>query len=110
MFTVKNHEPLKTEANAAWREPSKRQEAQASQLNPLWHRFATTMTAPLGNAARSKPLALQAKLTSSEPNDPYEQEADRVADQVMRMPDNTAINDQRSAISGGHDHIQTKPT
>jgi hypothetical protein len=30
---------------------------------------------------------LQAKLTISEPNDPYEEEADRVADAVMRMPD-----------------------
>jgi hypothetical protein len=30
---------------------------------------------------------LQAKLTVSDPHDVYEQEADRVADQVMRMPD-----------------------
>jgi len=30
---------------------------------------------------------LQAKLTVSHPNDVYEQEADRVADQVMRMPE-----------------------
>ncbi len=30
--------------------------------------------------------ALQAKLTVSEPGDIYEQEADRVAGQVMRMP------------------------
>lgn len=30
---------------------------------------------------------LQAKLTVSEPSDEYEQEADRVADQVMRTPD-----------------------
>ncbi len=29
----------------------------------------------------------QAKLTIGQPNDKYEQEADRVADQVMRMPD-----------------------
>lgn len=30
---------------------------------------------------------LQAKLTIGEPNDKYEQEADRVADQVMSMPE-----------------------
>lgn len=30
--------------------------------------------------------ALQAKLRIGQPNDKYEQEADRVADQVMRMP------------------------
>src|SRR5262245_29669104 len=30
---------------------------------------------------------LQAKLTVSAPDDPFEREADRVADEVMRMPD-----------------------
>ena len=34
-----------------------------------------------------KSRALQAKLKISQPNDIYEQEADRVAEQVMRMPD-----------------------
>jgi hypothetical protein len=33
-----------------------------------------------------KPPLLQPKLRISQPNDKYEQEADRVADQVMRMP------------------------
>jgi hypothetical protein len=33
--------------------------------------------------------ALQPKLTVSEPGDPYEQEADRVAEQVMRMPESS---------------------
>lgn len=32
-------------------------------------------------------LPLQTKLTISEPGDKYEQEADRVADQIMRMPE-----------------------
>ena len=32
-------------------------------------------------------LPIQAKLTIGQPNDKYEQEADRVAEQVMRMPD-----------------------
>lgn len=35
------------------------------------------------------PAGLQAKLTVNEPQDKYEQEADRVADQVMRMPEPT---------------------
>jgi predicted transcriptional regulator len=51
---------------------------------------------------------LQTKLRIGQPNDIYEQEADRVADQVMRMTD-TAISNQHSAISGGNDQIQTKP-
>ena len=33
------------------------------------------------------PHALQTKLTVNEPGDQYEQEADRVAEQVMRMPE-----------------------
>jgi hypothetical protein len=32
------------------------------------------------------PTLIQAKLTVSQPGDPYEQEADRVAEEVMRMP------------------------
>lgn len=35
----------------------------------------------------SAPVGLRAKLTVGPPGDRYEQEADRVADQVMRMPD-----------------------
>jgi hypothetical protein len=46
----------------------------------------------LGNQAilrlmRSGPL--QAKLTLSRPDDTYEQEADRVAEQIVRMPEPT---------------------
>src|ERR1041384_3638577 len=34
-----------------------------------------------------RPTDVQAKLTISQPDDPFEQEADRVADRVMRMED-----------------------
>ena len=51
---------------------------------------------------------LQKKLRIGRPIDIYEQEADRVADQVMRMPDNTAISDQPSAISGDDASLQMK--
>jgi hypothetical protein len=53
--------------------------------------------------------ALQAKLSVSEPGDIYEQEADRVADQVMRMPDPVL---QRQEIPEEEEEkgiIQTKP-
>lgn len=53
---------------------------------------------------------LQAKLRIGKPNDKYEQEADRVADQVMRMPENTAISGQQSAISKKNESVQPKPT
>jgi hypothetical protein len=41
---------------------------------------------------------LQAKLRIGQPNDVYEQEADRVAEQVMRMPDGT-VSGKQSAVS-----------
>ncbi len=40
-----------------------------------------------GCPACQSSLPLQAKLKIGQPNNMYEQEADRVADQVMRMPD-----------------------
>lgn len=46
---------------------------QSAQVNPLWQSLAL------------RPLGIQPKLTVSHPNDPFEQEADHVADQVMRM-------------------------
>jgi len=51
---------------------------------------------------------IQPKLTIGAPNDKYEQEADRVADQVMRMPDPQV---QRNCTSCGdidEEQIQTK--
>ena len=51
---------------------------------------------------------LQAKLSISQPNDPYEQEADQVADEVMRMPDGS-FSGQHSAISKISGGIQMKP-
>ena len=48
--------------------------------------------------AHSRRSALQPKLTINQPGDAYEQEADRVADQVMRMP---APQVQRKCACGG---------
>ena len=53
---------------------------------------------------------LMPKLTVGAPNDVYEQEADRVADQVMSMPDaamKTPV--QREAMPEEEEEIQTKP-
>src|SRR6185295_17505586 len=41
---------------------------------------------PIWQSLALRPLSLQRKLAISQPNDPYEQEADRVAERVMRMP------------------------
>jgi len=53
---------------------------------------------------------LQAKLSIGQPDDIYEQEADRVADEVMRMPDNTAVGSQPSSVRGlKSESLQLKP-
>ena len=68
----------------------------------------------LGNQAVQRLLdskRIHAKLTIGQPDDKYEQEADRVADQVMRMPDPAIqrdINDlDEDELEQGK--IQTKP-
>ena len=54
----------------------------------------------LGNRAVGR--IIQAKLSISEPDDPYEREADQVADKVMRMTDPVTSGEEESKI-------QTKP-
>ncbi|WP_319549544.1 DUF4157 domain-containing protein [Desulfogranum marinum] len=70
-------------------------------FNPTWHNLALQVTG-VANTTGSlvqrfsteheqepvnlKSLGVQGKLTVGAPNDAYEQEADRVADQVMGMP------------------------
>jgi hypothetical protein len=51
---------------------------------------------------------LQAKLAVSRPDDSYEQEADRVADAVMSMPDG-AVSGRQSGVGSGNNILQTKP-
>ncbi len=51
--------------------------------------------------------AIQAKLRIGQPNDKYEQEADRVADQVMRMPEPRV--QRQSEEEEGEEAIQSKP-
>ena len=54
----------------------------------------------LGNQAVGR--IIQAKLSISEPDDPYEREADHVADKVMRMTDPVTPGEEETKV-------QTKP-
>lgn len=54
---------------------------------------------------------IQAKLTISQPNDPYEQEADRIADEIMRTPETEIFSDRtNSATRSPQSAIQRKHT
>ncbi len=65
----------------------------------------------IGNQALQRLLrsgGIQAKLSIGQPNDKYEQEADRVADQVMRMPKNSGVIGQSPEMSKKHETVQGK--
>lgn len=53
--------------------------------------------------------ALQAKLTIGQPNDKFEQEADRVADTVIRMPTPAVQREQDIQDDDDKEKVQTKP-
>ncbi|CAG0986641.1 hypothetical protein METP2_02314 [Methanosarcinales archaeon] len=65
----------------------------------------------IGNQAVGRLLksgALQAKLKVGQPGDTYEQEADRVAEQVMRMPQMQVQGSRGTEVSGHGHPIQRK--
>jgi hypothetical protein len=72
-------------------------EERDSNGNPTWWSRLQFSSTP----------AVQPKLTVGAPNDQYEQEADRVADQVMSMPDQATQPIQREAAPE-EDELQTK--
>jgi len=70
---------------------------QLSRVTPDWNRIFSNS---------SRPATVQPKLTVGAPNDVYEQEADRVADQVMSMPESASV--QRE-MAPEEEEVQTKP-
>jgi Domain of unknown function (DUF4157) len=88
-----------------WGEAQQVQQPQAVQRQPgpyNWHDMFANDPGP-----RPAPNFLQAKLTVGAPNDGYEQEADRVAEQVMSMPD-TKPAVQREGMPEEEEDLQTK--
>jgi hypothetical protein len=55
-----------------------------AKVNPLWSSLATHVVPGRGVSGTGDPI--QTKLTVGAPDDEYEQEADAVAERVMRMP------------------------
>ena len=87
----------------------RRTERSQSMDTPVDHILFLQRTA--GNQAVSRLMkfrALQAKLRIGQPGDMYEQEADRVADAVMRMPE-PGVQRQVEPEEGEEEILQTKP-
>src|SRR4051794_36171259 len=86
-----------------------------SEIHPLRAGNGRNDTHPLGRLHRSignqavlrtlsrTTPAIQTKLTVNRPGDQFEEEADRAADQVMRMP-----NAQDAALNAATPHVQRK--
>ena len=58
---------------------------------------------------RQRQPLIQAKLTVGEPGDKYEQEADRMADTVMRMPEPQLQDQVKPEEEEDKELVQTKP-
>ncbi len=108
-----------TERTLAAKKTEVKAEAPSSQMRKVEHPLSINspveqilfLQRTAGNQAVQKLIksrALQAKLKISQPNDIHEQEADRVAEQIMRMPD-PVIQQQTKPEEEKEEVIQTKP-
>lgn len=88
MFATQSREMRKPTGQESGRRPqADTQEKTTTQLNPSWHTLATRIPTGGNTSLGAALFPAQAKLAISQPGDPFEQEADRVADHVMRMPE-----------------------
>ena len=98
---AKSHSPNTAPAKAA-ETPQKAAVSAASVTRvPAWANGIGNQP-PAGLVLQSASAApgIQAKLAISQPNDPYEQEADRVAEQVMRTPASPTLVQGKCACGG----------
>lgn len=84
-------------------------QVQPKPITPQVHDFSHADLFSHAPQRRSIPNVIQAKLTVGAPNDVYEQEADRVAKQVMTTAPPTPPNVQRESEAEEAEDIQTKP-
>jgi hypothetical protein len=90
----------------------RKQKAEFSQPRNFPSNYVLYLQRTIGNHAVEglfKRGMIQASLRIGQPNDMYEQEADRAAEQAMRMPEYSAISGQRSAIRSKDQTVQTTP-
>ncbi len=73
---------------------------------------STPRTCPFGGACHTCPTRVQAKLEVGAADDEYEREADRIADEVVRMPEpheQSAFSSQHSAIGSRRASLSRVP-
>lgn len=82
-------------------EPADRSKSEKPTSEPV--------SSPTWQMLAMRPGGVQAKLTVSQPDDPFEQEADRVADRVMRM-EAPGVTVQRMCAGCEEEELQRKET
>ncbi|WP_218079742.1 hypothetical protein [Anthocerotibacter panamensis] len=92
---------LQAKMDSFWAQRMERAKAQPNLLEILIRNAQSTQT--------TEPTTpVQPKLTIGQPDDQYEQEADRVAEQIMSMAPSATPNIQRQAEEE-QEEVQTKP-
>jgi peptidoglycan hydrolase-like protein with peptidoglycan-binding domain/LysM repeat protein len=95
-------EMLQAKMDSFWAQRMERAKAQPNLLEILIRNAQSTQA--------TEPVAsVQPKLAIGQPNDQYEQEADRVADQVMSMPDSAVQQPVQREAMPEDEGVQTKP-
>ena len=79
-------EPTHSSKQASPRRAMDEADLKREAVNPLWSSLATHVVPGRGVSGADDPTPLQTKLSVGAPDDAYEQEADAVAERVMRMP------------------------
>ncbi len=82
----------------------------AGSTEPLSACSMSPRRCPFGGACHTCPARVQAKLAISQPGDEYEQEADRVAGAVMRMPEPDKDEEERCRQPGCAQGLQRQAT
>jgi len=96
---------LQAKMDSFWAQRMERAKAQPNLLEILIHNAQSTQA---NEQANESAAPVQPKLTIGQPNDQYEQEADRVAEQVISMAPPATPNIQRQAEEE-QEEVQTKP-
>jgi peptidoglycan hydrolase-like protein with peptidoglycan-binding domain len=96
---------LQAKMDSFWAQRMERTKAQPNLLEILIRNAQSTQA---NEQANESTAPVQPKLTIGQPNDQYEQEADRVAEQVMSMAPPATPNIQRQTEEE-QEEVQTKP-
>jgi len=105
-ITVNSKKPVSIKENLISHKQKTDFQSNSSPVNQILHLQRTIGNQAVQRMVRSG--ALQAKLRIGQPGDVYEQEADRVADEVMRMPE-PGVQRQVGPEEEEEEMLQAKP-